>query len=71
VPDGIGVGYSVQKARLRFSVTSRHPDQKWAANMVQNLESALAVMGDVCDSHLAEIGKEGGGDGKKGGKAKL
>ena len=51
VPDGIGVGYSVQKARLRFSVSSAHPDQKWAARMCQNLESALVLFGDVCAAH--------------------
>jgi carnitine O-acetyltransferase len=56
VPDGIGIGYSVQKARLRFSVSSRHPQQKWAACMVQNLETALNAMGEVCEYHLLEVG---------------
>jgi len=47
VPDGIGIGYSVQQHRLRFSVTSRHPDEKWAGRMCQHLEEALALMASV------------------------
>ena len=49
VPDGIGVGYSVQKQRLRFTVSSRHPKELWARRMCQALEESLVLMGDICD----------------------
>jgi carnitine O-acetyltransferase len=49
VPDGVGIGYSVQQNRLRYSVTSRHPDEKWAARMCAGLEEGLALMAGLFD----------------------
>jgi len=49
VPDGIGVGYSVQKKRLRYTITSRHPKEKWARRVCQNLEDSLTLMGSICE----------------------
>jgi len=49
VPDGIGVGYSVQQNRLRYSVTSRHPNEKWAARVCQGLEDSLSLMASLFD----------------------
>jgi carnitine O-acetyltransferase len=53
VPDGIGVGYSVQQKRLRYSITSRHPKEKWAQRVCQNLEDALTLMGGICEQFTA------------------
>mmetsp|Transcript_11703 Transcript_11703/g.13575 ORF Transcript_11703/g.13575 Transcript_11703/m.13575 type:complete len:636 (-) Transcript_11703:142-2049(-) len=48
VPDGIGIGYSVQKNRIRYTVTSRH---HWAEAMTANLERALLDMKALCEAH--------------------
>lgn len=47
VPDGLGIGYSVQNKRLRFSVSSRHRQEKWASRMCQALEESLVLMGEL------------------------
>jgi len=52
VPHGIGIGYSVQAKRLRFTVSSRHSDQKWAHHMAANLELALREMAQFAAAEL-------------------
>ncbi|GBG24765.1 Carnitine O-acetyltransferase, mitochondrial [Hondaea fermentalgiana] len=44
VPHGLGIGYSVQNDKLRFTVSSRHPEQKWATRFTANMEAALQEM---------------------------
>lgn len=51
VPDGLGIGYSVQKSRLRFSVSSRHPQEKWASRTCQALEDSLMSMAEICEGN--------------------
>mmetsp|Transcript_11984 Transcript_11984/g.19507 ORF Transcript_11984/g.19507 Transcript_11984/m.19507 type:complete len:633 (-) Transcript_11984:1471-3369(-) len=51
VPHGVGIGYSVQNNRLRFTVSSRHKEQEWAARMVANLEASLLEMRDICEAN--------------------
>uniref|UniRef100_A0A7S3LJ93 Choline/carnitine acyltransferase domain-containing protein n=1 Tax=Aplanochytrium stocchinoi TaxID=215587 RepID=A0A7S3LJ93_9STRA len=51
VPDGIGIGYSVQNNRIRYSVTSRH---KWAKRMTANLERALLEMQALCEANTEQ-----------------
>lgn len=54
VPDGLGIGYSVQQDRLRYTVSSRH---KWADRMCANLEAALLEMGALCKEQSLQKSK--------------
>lgn len=48
VPDGIGVGYTVQNDRLRYTITSRN---HWVDHITSNLEQALLQMQAICQMH--------------------
>lgn len=54
VPDGIGVGYSVGEQWIRYTVSSRHPQEQWAHRMTANLENALVLMTRICESQMAK-----------------
>lgn len=53
VPHGLGIGYSVLNDKLRFTVTSRHPSEKWVSRFTANMEAALEEM-----RLIATIGEE-------------